>query len=131
MLLYKDGAVYDSVLTRLTIARTSEAGTYIWKTDYISEKYPITKDYKLKLLDADKQVYITDEGNGILLKSYAFGDKMYSNFATHGSLLTSSYELRGDKLIFEVNSGKLLDETEGVTNYSVTSLQRVVMRRVK
>lgn len=131
MLLYKDVAVYDSTAMRLLIEKTGEKEVYTWNTEYLSKKYPVTKDYQLRLLDAEKQTYALDEGDGIVLKSYVFGDKMYSNFTTHGKFLASSYELRGGELIFEVNSGKQLDETEGVTNYSVNSLQRAVMQRVK
>ncbi len=44
-------------------------------------------------------------------------------------MLTSSYELHGDELIFEVTSGKKIEDRKEVTNYSVLSLQRVVFRR--
>jgi hypothetical protein len=51
-------------------------------------------------------------------------------FETQGIFLTSSYELIGDQLIFEVSSGKKIEgENKGVTNYSVTSLQRVIFKK--
>ena len=51
-------------------------------------------------------------------------------FETQGIFLTSSYELIGDQLIFEVSSGKKLEEeNKAVTNYSVTSLQRVIFKK--
>jgi hypothetical protein len=44
-------------------------------------------------------------------------------------MLTSSYELQGDDLIFEVTSGKKIEDRKEVTNYSVLGLQRVVFKR--
>lgn len=129
MLLYQQGHVYDSVAVRLSISKTDTPQVYGWKTEYLSKKYPIAKDYQLKLLDGDQQVYAMDEGDGIVLKAYVFDNKLYSTFAANGNMLSSSYELRNDKLIFEISYGKLLDETEGVNNYSVNSLQKAVMRR--
>jgi hypothetical protein len=46
--------------------------------------------------------------------------------------LTSNFELIGDQLIFEVSSGKKLEEeNKTVTNYSITSLQRVIFKKIK
>jgi hypothetical protein len=77
------------------------------------------------------QTYVTDEGNGIELMDYYFNNKLYSVFETHGVMLTSSYELQGNQLIFEVSSGKKLDENKEVNNYSVLNLQRVIFKRRK
>jgi hypothetical protein len=46
-------------------------------------------------------------------------------------MLTSSYELKGDQLIFEVSSGKKIEGNNEVVNYSVINLQKVVFNRVK
>jgi hypothetical protein len=56
---------------------------------------------------------------------------LYSNFETEGIFLTSSYELVDKRLIFEVTSGKKLNEAEesGVTNFSVDFVQRVVFEK--
>ena len=92
---------------------------------------PAVKDYKLVLKDAVTQTYATDEGNGIELMDYYFNNKLYSIFETHGVMLTSSYELQGNQLIFEVSSGKKIDENKEVNNYSVLNLQRVIFKRRK
>jgi len=132
MYIYSRSKLVDSVLVRLTAAPTAQPDAWTWKTEYISEKLPMVKDYVLRVKDAAKGRYVTDEGEGIELAEYVFGNKMYSVFETGGILLTSSYELRGSELIFEVTSGEKLEATnEEVTNYSTNNLQRVVLRREK
>ena len=132
MYIYSRSKLVDSVLVRFTAAPTDKPDTWTWKTEYISEKLPMVKDYMLRLKDAAKGRYVTDEGDGIELSEYVFGNKMYSVFETGGILLTSSYEIRGRELIFEVTSGEKLEATnEEVTNYSTNNLQRVVLHREK
>ena len=130
MHIAKNGVVRDSVAVLLTVAIHRDAGAWSWKMEYLSEKMPATKDYVLRLKDAGKNWYITDEGDGIELNDYVFGNKMYCVFETEGFLLTSSYELRADELIFEVSSGKkMAGKSNSLTNFSVDNLQRVVFKR--
>lgn len=132
MYLQKDGAITDSVRIKFTVAKTDSPDVWTWKTEYLSPTRPMVKDYTIKLIDKEKQHYVTDENNGIVLSDYRFGDKLYSIFETAGILLTASYELIGEQLIFEVTSGKKLaaDSTQ-VTNYSVNHLQRVVLSKIE
>jgi len=133
MSIQRQGAVVDSVPVRLTIAPRPEAGVWTWKTEYLSKTRPMTKDYLLRVKDAAKGLYITDEGEGVELTDYLFGNKFYSVFEVEGVLLTATYELRGDELIFEVTSGPTITRGAAgpVTNYPVNNLQRVVYRRAK
>ncbi len=132
MYLYGKGQLRDSVPVQLAVQKTASPGTWSWKTSYLSKTQPMVKDYKLVLKDAATNTYVTDEGDGIILKDYLFNNKLYNVFETQGIFLTSSYELIGDQLIFEVSSGKKLEEeNKGITNYSVTSLQRVIFRKSK
>lgn len=129
--LWSSGVKRDSVPVVLTIAARGQ-DRWQWKMEYRSEKNPMVKDYELRLKDRARQLYITDEGGGVVLEDYVYGDRMYSLFETQGIWLTSSHELRDSKLIFEVTAGKRTEATgEGVVNYGVTSLQRAVLRRQK
>ncbi|MFN8353762.1 MAG: hypothetical protein U0Y10_04940 [Spirosomataceae bacterium] len=129
MYIYNKGVLRDSVAVRLTVAKTDQPEVWTWKTEYLSEKMPMTKDYLLRVRDAVKKQYVTDEGGGVELLEYVFGNKMYCVFETNQVVLTSSYELRSaNELIFEVTSGKK-QETSPVVNYSVDNLQRVVFRK--
>lgn len=130
MHIYKAGALLDSVQVRFTVARLTDT-SWTWRMDYLSATMPMTKDYVLRLRNPQQQLYVTDEGGGLELMEYRFGNKLYAIFETQGILLTSSYELRSpNELLFEVTSGKKLPNSHPeVRNYSVSSLQRVVLKR--
>jgi hypothetical protein len=94
----------------------------------------VTKDYSLRVIDIQKGTYITDEGDGVELMNYTFGNKMFSNFETAGILLSSSYEWIGNDIIFEIASGKKIESNSvntEVTNYSVKNLQKVIFKKIK
>jgi hypothetical protein len=132
MFLYKHGQVYDSVAVSLQIETILKDSLYTWKTDYHSAKMPMTKDYKLRLKDAKKNIYITDEGGGVELTNYLIDNKMYSIFEVQNTILTASYELRDKELIFEVTSGKKEpDAAQGINNYSVNFLQKVRLKKIE
>lgn len=131
LMIYQQGQLRDSVKVIFTVAKTDVADRWTWKKEYISEKFPMVKDYELVLKDAEKGQYITDEGENIQLADYLFGNKLYSVFETGGILLTSTYELREEELIFEVTSGKKLTDDQEVNNFSVSSIQRAVFTRSK
>ena len=130
MHIYSRGSLVDSVPIKLNVARTNAPDTFVWKTEYLSEKFPMVKDYKLVISDAGKGVFITDEGDGIILMDYLFENKLYSVFETQGILLTSTYEWLGNQIIFEVTSGKELQTTLGVKSYSVLNLQKAILRKM-
>jgi len=131
MQIYRQKNFVDSVAVRLTIAPTSKPGVLTWKTEYLSAKLPMVKDYTLKIKDPEKGIYLTDEGEGTQLVNYLVGNKLYNVFSVEGILLTASYELRNDELIFEVTSGKQLpDAPNSVSSYAIDNLQRVVLRRM-
>ncbi len=130
MLIYRESKVIETVPIKLTVARAKTAGDFTWKTEYFSPTRPMTQDYVLRVKDLEKGVYVTDEGGGVELADYLHGDKLYNVFEVQGVMLTATYELRGEELIFEVTSGKKLpDEKAGVVNYSVVNLQRAVLKR--
>ncbi len=130
MHIYADGALRDSVKVRFTVA-PREADAWTWKMEYLSEKMPMTKDYVLRLKDKERQVYVTDEGEGIELRDHLYGNKLYSVFETEGILLTASYELAGAALVFEVTACRKMDATDSpVQSYSVGSVQRAVMKKM-
>lgn len=130
MYIYGKGQLRDSVPVELLVQKTNLDTVWKWKTSYLSKTMPAVKDYNLILKDVKSQTYATDEGGGIELMDYQFNNKLYSVFETHGVMLTSSYELLGNQLIFEVSSGKKLDDNKEVNNYSVLNLQRVVFKRI-
>jgi hypothetical protein len=131
MHIYNQGILRDSVKVKFTVAKTAEANAWTWKMEYLSEKMPMVKDYVLKLKDKEKGIYSTDEGGGLELMDYQFGNKLYSVFEVNGVLLTASYEwIDKSNLVFEVTSGKKGESpVKDITNFSVANVQRVVMRK--
>ena len=129
MELYKNGKLNDSVQVILHVTKDSLPGYYHWKTEYISEKYPVTKDYYLIANDSVGHTYRLDENNDIILQEFVYGNKMYSTFEVNGATLSSSYELRQNTLVFEVFFSKRQDTTANVVNFDVDNVQRAVLRR--
>lgn len=133
LIIWKENKIMDSVPTELTIKTIIKDSIWQWKTEYISATMPVTKDYSLRVVDKQKGIYITDEGDGIELMNYTFGNKLYSNFETSGILLTSSYVWIGNDIIFEIASGKKIDNINSnaeVLNFTVRNLQKVVYKKV-
>lgn len=131
MIISRSGVKPDSVNVRFTAAKISGTNSWTWKTEYLSSKMPVVKDYLLRLKDEDKNIYVLDEGDNIELMNYLHGNKLYSLFETQDIFLTSTYELTGKELIFEVTAGKKLNDASRVEviNYSVTTSQRVVLHK--
>jgi hypothetical protein len=131
MYIYSGGVLRDSVRVEFNVAKDSDS-TWKWRTDYLSPKTPITKDYRLKMKTAN--TYIIDEGDGIELLNYVSANKMYSLFETEGIYLTAVYELRGDELLFEVTSSRKLvagsNADSQVSNFILDATQSVVFRKV-
>ncbi|MBX2913677.1 MAG: hypothetical protein KF856_00260 [Cyclobacteriaceae bacterium] len=127
--IFSRGVLKDSVTVRHTVEKLSPT-SWTWKTEYLSANMPMVKDYILRTPDPYLNKYITDEGGGLELTDYLFGNKLYSVFETHEVLLTSTYELIGDTLIFEVTSGKKESITHPeVVTYATSNLQRAVFKR--
>lgn len=128
--IFQSGSLRDSVPVRFTVQKLDSL-SWTWKKEYLSDKRPMVKDYILRLKDASRGVFATDEGDGIELSDQVFGEKMYSVFDVSGQLLTASYELTGGKLIFEVTSGPKPETADKeVRNYPVLSLQRAEMKKM-
>ena len=127
--LWKNGQHQDSVFVILHV-KSLGSELWQWKMEYKSAMKPMTKDYTIRLKDRSSQLFITDEGGGVELEDYVFGDRMMSMFETGDIRLTSTHEISGDHLIFQVTAGRKTGTLDnGLTNYSITSLQRAVLRR--
>lgn len=132
MSIHQKGVKVDSVDIEFTVAKTDTSGVWVWKTQYLSVKYPILKDYLLRLKDKSTSHYIIDEGDNLVLDCHIIGDKMYSTFETNGNLLTASYEFINDKFIFEVTMARRNPKAHPtVDTYYTSVVQRVVMERVR
>lgn len=131
MQIYNQSKNISSVDIRMTISKIDSL-SWTWKTEYISASLPVTKDYVLRIKNLEKGEFLIDEGNGIILNEQLIGNKMISVFDIKGLLLTSSYELIDNKLIFEVISGrKAQSNGANIESYQMKNLQRVVLTKTK
>lgn len=129
MHMYKQGMQTDSVPIVLEVRPISDS-VLVWKTSYLSVKMPMVKDYTMKVIDPAKGHYATDEGEGLLLDTYLFDNSLYSVFEVQDILLTATYRLKGNEIIFEVTSGRKAGKVPGdVNNYSVNFLQKAILKK--
>lgn len=133
MYIWSKGILRDSVGIVFTVnPLQGEVLSWNWKTQYLSEIMPMTKNYTLIQSQNQENEFLMDEGDGVVLTNYVFENKMYSLFKVKNNWLTACYELRDDQLIFEVTSGEVSKvSSKGVTNYSFDFLQRVVLKKVQ
>lgn len=126
MHIYSEGLLTDSVPVILEV-RQQDDSVFRWKMEYLSKKNPMAKDYHLVYKGGN--YYQIDEGYGIKLDSYLFGNRLVSVFEAEGILLTSVYEQTKDELYFEVTSGTKEKSDAEVQSYHVGFLQNVRFKR--
>jgi len=115
-----------------TVQTIIEDSLWTWRTDYESERFGhITKDYKLVAKDVKKGMYLLDEGDNLILDQRVIGTKMYSVFEVENMVLSASYELIGEHLIFEVLSSPRSKDTTAVISHTLGNMQRVTLSRKK
>lgn len=130
MYIQKMGKTIDSFPSVLTIKTIKPDSIWQWKTEFLSPKMPVVKDYLLKIKDLSRGVYITDEGEGIELLNYVFGNKMFSQFETAGFFLTANYEWKDDEIIYELTSSSRIKRSNNdVYNYNISTLQKVTYKK--
>jgi len=135
-LMAYDGSSSRKITTmQLIITPADSYGTWNYKMIYGDDDI---RNYKLKAVNRDKNKYIVDEGDGIILYQDMFCSKFISCFETGNSLLVITLEKRKTSLLFEVNamsvkdkkkSGKGDKDTPFVYSYPVTGFQRAVLTK--
>ncbi len=127
---------------RMTIKRLDN-GAYVWRTVYNNDDVMGLRDYRL-IPDPDRPGhYVTDEQNGILLRTQLIGNELHSAFSVDAQNLTSTYRIQADTLIHEVafwssddvetttGTGVAGEDGKPVLSYLVSGIQRSVMTRTK
>lgn len=128
----------DSILMELHISKTDSAGILNWRIIY-SDSAKDDRKYLLRTADVSKGKYVIDEKDGIMLDTYLFGHKLISRFEVMKSLLEITYTLEGDKIIFQLTSGKAEStsvsesstEDIEVRSYNITNSQNAVLYKVQ
>lgn len=98
--------VAQTVPMAVEIAPTADSLRWRFALIYGEDTAKGRRAYDLLILDRAAGRYLTDENNGILLDDYYLDGRLLSQFTVQGTRLISSFERRGDELIFEIISGK-------------------------
>lgn len=129
----------DSINVLFEVAPLSK-NTYRWRTTYQTVTRPVIKDYRLIADTIQLGHYKIDEGDSIIMDSYNIGQKLYCTFEVEKSLFFSSYEFKGNEIIFEIVFGPFETPTKtgGVTVaageippvnvYTTQAIQRAVLK---
>ncbi len=83
---------------------TSRTGRYTFGITYGSKSHD-WRPYELVPVDPAKGAWRIDEKNSIIMETYLYGPKLLCWFSVMGNRLLSTYEKRGDQIIFEIYSG--------------------------
>lgn len=104
-------------------------GCLTWRSTFTSKDYPAsTKDYRLCRLPDGR--FVTDEGGGLLLDTFVYGNVMYSAFKAQGTILFTATHLEGDRMIFDIYfANEALHPVPGIESYPGHSIQRTVFVR--
>lgn len=131
LMIYANGTLTDSVASIFTVAKLNDS-TWTWHTKYLAPE-PIVKDYLLRMRNAGTGHYVIDEKDGIALDARCVGHSLYSMFEVEGKMLTSTYSLLDEStLLFEITFGSpaAAKTGNGITNYTITTVQRALLRKV-
>lgn len=129
MLLYNNGILRDSVRVRHVVNKIDPV-SWTWRTEYLSEKTPVVKDYVLRLRDKTGIEFVIDEGGGVEIPMHLTGNRLYGIFETQGILLTANDELTPEGLLLEVVSARRSEKSDSpVTGFQVNAVQRALLTK--
>lgn len=105
---------------------------------YQSKRGEDRRNYELRRLKRETQLFVIDEKNSILLTERQIGNKVFSIFTVEGSSLLISLELQPAQIIFEVvswqestreESGGKQEDAPLVYSYMPGGYQKAVLKR--
>lgn len=114
---------------------------YTWTIIYGTDKEAGKRDYLLEPVRPELGIFRIDEQNDIAMEAYLLNGKFYQRFEVMGNLLLTTTEKQGDRLIWEIISGKMdpvsvtgdtiigTDTIPPVSTLPIQVLQRAELRR--
>ncbi|MCB0720977.1 MAG: hypothetical protein KDC42_01630 [Ignavibacteriae bacterium] len=121
---------------KLSIQESPKVGVRLWNIWYDDNNGGAWRNYELVGDNPESGVYKMDELNSITLDMFYFNDAFYSMYAVGKALITVRYELKDEKIYFEVTSANIEGERTGgtedipeVINYPVRTVQKAVLTK--
>lgn len=74
---------------------------------YGEDKPENYRNYELITVDKEKNTYLMDEKNSILIDAYYVGGKLFQTFEVVGNLIACTLSKKGSNLYWEISSTKL------------------------
>lgn len=90
----------------LEILATPDTTRYVFAVTYGSDSIKNRRAYELLVLDAKRGLYQIDQKNSIKLESFFAANRLLSGYTIQGVRVMTSYERRGENMIFDVVSGR-------------------------
>lgn len=90
----------------LEIIATPDTNRYVFAVTYGSDSIKNRRAYELLVVDARKGLYQIDQKNSIKLESFFAANRLLSEYTIQGIRVMTSYERRGENMIFDVISGR-------------------------
>lgn len=104
--IHNANGVAQTVPMAVEIAPTADSLRYTFALIYGEDTAKGRRPYELVVANRAKGHFVLDEKNSIKIDAYFMAGRLLSEFTVQGTRLISSYERRGDELIFEIISGK-------------------------
>jgi len=130
--------VRNVIPMELHISKSDSAGIWNWRIIY-KDSTQDDRKYLLRSAGENNGKYVIDEKDGILLEANLFGNILISRFEVMNSLLEITYNLDGERILFEVSSSKLQPtsvtqsqaEQIEVKSYEIISYQTAILYKQK
>jgi len=122
-----------------TIQSADSVAQWKWEITYIDGETIDNRKYILKEINSTTGEYAIDENNGIALSSFYFKENLFSYFKVGNILLSSTYRLENETIIFEIqtiqienptSSGGVSDEIPEVLSYPINGFHKAVLQKV-
>lgn len=94
--------VVQSLPMAYDIAMTDRDSTLVWALIYGEDIIKGRRDYRLKVIDQKKGLFLMDEQNSIELGAYYIDGKLLSMFEVQNNILLSTQQMSGDSMIHEI-----------------------------
>lgn len=111
---------------------------YAWQITYGTGAKKRVRNYELVAKNQNADHFAIDEKDGTLIDAWWLGDKLYSQFRVENRLLSTKYQLEGNRLHYElvvyqplISQAQDSQQKASFENYQLRSVQSAELSPVK
>lgn len=133
MHIWAGGALRDSVETELKVNPWGgEADYWSWNLSYKSALNPVVKAYTLHKTKSQPEEYDLDEGDGVILKMFVYGNELVCCYKMDEVFFMCTYLLTGKNLVMSVySSANINEKSSEAESFSTNYFQRVEFTKIQ